>query len=90
VNNAVVLTGDIHTAWANDLPLANYVPATGEGSAGVEFVATSITSSNGSIPVGPAVIQLLNPHIKFVELQDHGYFVLDLTADRAQAEYVFV
>lgn len=90
VHNAVVLTGDIHTAWANDLPLADYAPATGDSSAGVEFVTTSITSSNASIPVGPTLIQLLNPHIKFVELQDHGYFVLDLTSDRAQAEYVFV
>jgi alkaline phosphatase D len=90
VRNAVVLTGDIHTAWANDLPLDNYVPATGDSSAAVEFVTTSVTSTNLSAPVSPAFIQGLNPHVKFVDLQGHGYFVLDLTVARAQAEFVIV
>ena len=90
VDNAVVLTGDIHTSWANDLPLAGYVPATGDSSVAVEFVTTSVTSTNLSAPVSPAFIQGLNPHVKFVDLQGHGYFVLDLTVERAQAEYVFV
>ena len=44
INNMVVLTGDIHTSWANDLPLSGYNASTGANSAGVEFVATSFFS----------------------------------------------
>ncbi len=89
-NNLIVLTGDIHTAWANDLPLAGYDPATGDNAMGVEFIATSITSSKVSVPGGSALVQSLNPHVKFVDLTRYGYFILDLTRDRAQAEFVFV
>ena len=90
IDNAIVLTGDIHTAWANDLPLPNYVPASGANSAAVEFVTTSITSSNGGLTVTPAFVQTLNPHVKFVDLQQHGYFILNITPERTQADYVFV
>ena len=53
VNDAVILTGDIHSSWANDVaidpntPLAvlgGYNALTGKGSLAVEFVATSVTS----------------------------------------------
>ena len=85
----VVLTGDIHSAWANDLPLAGYVSSTGANSAGVEFVATSITSQGS--PIGAsAVVQLFNPHVKYVNMTDHGYCVLDLNKTRAQSDYYMV
>lgn len=89
-DNVVVLTGDIHTAWANDLPGAGYVSTTGANSVGVEFVATSITSTKISVPGGPALVQSLNPHVKFVDLVQHGYFILDLSEEKAQADFVFV
>ncbi|MCS6929369.1 MAG: alkaline phosphatase D family protein [Saprospiraceae bacterium] len=89
-NNLVVLTGDLHTAWANDLPLSNYNPTTGENAIGVEFITTSITSSKIPVPGGPSIVQLLNPHVKFVDLVRFGYFILDVTAQRAQAEFVFI
>ena len=47
--DVVVLTGDIHTTWASDLPLSpfqGYNPATGEGSVAVEFVTPSVTAAN--------------------------------------------
>lgn len=87
INNSVVLTGDIHTAWANDLPLSGYVAATGANSAGVEFVGTSVTSPGLPIGAGASLIQSVNPHIKYVNLADKGYFILDLTAEKAQADY---
>lgn len=57
IDNLVVLTGDIHTSWAADLPRnagqpydpatnTGYEPADGTGSRGVEFVTPSITSDN--------------------------------------------
>ncbi len=89
-NNLIVLTGDLHTAWANDLPLANYNSSTGDNAIGVEFIATSISSGKVSVPGGPALVQSLNPHVKFVDLTQYGYFILDLTQERAQAEFVFI
>lgn len=87
INDAVVLTGDIHTAWANDLPKSGYVSSTGANSAGVEFVTTSVTSPGFPIGAGATLIQSVNPHIKYVNLADKGYLILDLTAQKAQADY---
>jgi alkaline phosphatase D len=87
ITNVVVLTGDIHTAWANDLPTANYNATTGAGSVGVEFVCTSITSTNSVVNVPTTVISSFNPHIKYLNLSDHGYFVLDVNRQRAQADF---
>jgi alkaline phosphatase D len=42
-DNIVVLTGDIHTLWANDLPTEDYIFLAGEGSVGVEFITPSVT-----------------------------------------------
>ena len=48
--DAVVLTGDIHSSWAMDLPVDR--TATGHTSAGVEFVCPSVTS-DGFYEAGP-------------------------------------
>ena len=91
ISNVVVLTGDIHTSWANDLPLPNYDTANRENSVGVEFVATSITSNNELPPlVSEALIYGMAPHVRYVNLYMHGYYVLDVTPQRTQADYVFV
>lgn len=86
IDNMIVLTGDIHTSWANDLPLPGYNSTTGANSVGVEFVTTSITSSNS--PIGAsAIVQAFNPHVKYVNLTNHGYYILDLNYTRAQADF---
>ena len=96
VGNAVFLTGDIHSAWANDLPLdAATYPVT--GTAGVEFVCTSVTSSNIDDVTGApprtatlaieATLQANNRHVRYLNFDDHGYSVLDVTPERAQMDY---
>lgn len=90
IENVVVLTGDIHTAWANDLPGDNYNSSTGAGSIGVEFVTTSVTSLNSVVNIGTQLVQLANPHVKYLNLSDHGYFILDVNEGRAQADYFFM
>ena len=94
IDNMVVLTGDIHTSWANDLPLDGYDPATGDNSAGVEYVVTSATSPGIplEIPIGdPAqIVMAANPHMKYVDLTEHGYVVLDLDQNRVQGDWVYV
>lgn len=91
LKNVVVLTGDIHTAWANDLPQPGYDAQNRNLSAGVEFVAPSITSGNELPPLITApVITSMAAHVRYVELLLHGYYVLDVTPQRTQADYVYV
>jgi alkaline phosphatase D len=96
--NVVVLTGDIHSAWANDLARdpnnpdvasGGYDKATGAGSRAVEFVATSITSPGLPDPDGvfTGIITSQNPHIKYVDLDRRGYLLLDLKPERVVGEF---
>lgn len=100
INNTVVLTGDIHSSWAMDLTrdpnnLLIYRPGLGRietsGSLAVEFVAPSVTSP-GLEQLAPIqdVIRLLNPHMKYVDLAQHGYVLLDITPERCQGEWWYV
>lgn len=91
IQNVIVLTGDIHSAWAMDLPYntATYNANTGSGSVGVEFVCTSVTSQASPValdPLYPLVTALL-PHIKYVDLFKKGYGVLDLKDTIAQGNF---
>lgn len=89
IQNLVVLTGDIHTSWANDLPHTGYNSSTGVGSAGVEYVITSVTSSSSSVGFPSSIISAANPHIKWSDLTKKGYLVLDINAQRVQGDYWF-
>lgn len=98
VPNFVVLTGDVHSSWAYDLPKRPYDAydaTTGRGSLGVEIVGTSVTSPSnvGSGPEGEkqlAEIRAVRPHLRYVDGRYRGYVILDLTRDRLQADYFAV
>ena len=46
---------------------------------------------NNPVPVGPPFGSVVyNPHLKYVDLDRHGYFILDLKDDSAQADYYYV
>lgn len=98
VSDTVFLTGDIHSAWACDLPLdAGTYPTELGRSVATEFVCTSVTSNNldditGSPPrtsslAVEAAIQANNRHVKYLNFDDHGYSVLDITSERTQMDY---
>ncbi|MGB0190052.1 MAG: alkaline phosphatase D family protein, partial [Nocardioides sp.] len=70
-------------------------------TAGVEFVCTSVTSNNlkdalgtpSRSPVNLAAeraILAANPHIKYLNFDDHGFCVLDLDAQRAQCDWFVI
>jgi alkaline phosphatase D len=90
INNVVVLTGDIHSSWGNDLPTKDYIFLTGAGSAGVEFVTPSVTSPGFPASAGVEGIMALNPHMKYIELKQHGFVLLDVNEQRAQADWFYV
>ena len=96
IKDTVFLTGDIHMAWANDVPVkaATYPFSP---SAATEFVVTSVTSDNldDILHVAPGTVSLVaagaikaaNRHVKWVDMDSHGYGVLDVTAERSQMDY---
>ncbi|PCG82665.1 alkaline phosphatase [Streptomyces sp. WZ.A104] len=96
IADTVFLTGDVHMAWANDVPTraATYPLSP---SAATEFVVTSVTSDNldDILRVAPQTVSLVaaaavraaNRHVKWVDMDAHGYGVLDVTAERAQMDY---
>jgi alkaline phosphatase D len=94
IRNNVVLTGDIHSSWANDLssnPWASSATADEARVVGVEFIGPAV-SSPGLRGEAQAVtdaerVRSTSPHIKYVELHKRGYGVLDVTRDRAQCEW---
>ncbi|MFJ9677405.1 alkaline phosphatase D family protein [Streptomyces sp. NPDC101194] len=99
ITNTVFLTGDIHMAWANDVPVkAATYPLS--ASAATEFVVTSVTSDNlddilhvapGTLSVvAGAAVKAANRHVKWVDMDSHGYGVLDVTAERSQMDYYVV
>jgi alkaline phosphatase D len=99
IDNVVFLTGDVHSAWAYDVPppLASgrvYDPETGEGSHAVEFVTPAVCA--GSLLSSSRAKKLLDeiearsPHLKYRDIVEKGFVILDLTAERARAEFIFV
>lgn len=90
ISDVVVLTGDIHSSWGNDLPGSNYNGSTGAGSVGVEFVAPSVTSPGINIPGGASAIMAANSHIKYADLSRHGYVMLDINKERVQSDWYYV
>ena len=91
INNFVVLTGDIHTSWANDIPTSIlYEPILGTGSAGVEFVCTSITSP-GLDELDPLAdaIRTNNLHMQYIDLAQRGYMVLSLSNESVQGDWFY-
>lgn len=83
-------------AWANDLPLkaATYPVSR---SAATEFVVTSVTSDNLDEILGvpphtvslaaSTAIKAANRHVKWLDMDSHGYGVLDVTPAHAQMDY---
>jgi len=94
----VVLTGDIHSSWANDLPTDPARYPADRNSVGVEFVCPSITSNGFKESLGSAAAaqaataaaQAINPWVRYLEGIGHGFVVLDVTPARVQADYWFI
>ena len=83
IRNPIVLSGDVHSAWVNDLRSDFTDPNT--PVVATEFVCSSVTAIN---PLGDRLALILNtnPHVKFLDLR-HGYTVCDVTPDRWQTDY---
>lgn len=103
IDNVVVITGDIHASFANDITddphnPAVYLPQIPGGglppaplrAVAVEFVCPGTGSDSGAIGDLAPLLPPLNPHIRFVEAQSRGYMTLDLDMNRTQCEWTYV
>jgi hypothetical protein len=84
VANPVVLGGDIHSHWANDLKLDFDDPTS--PTVATEFVGTSITSHS---PDYDAFARFLpdNPHVRYFESRWHGYASVELERERMTTRF---
>ncbi|MDG4766093.1 alkaline phosphatase D family protein [Solwaraspora sp. WMMD406] len=93
--DVVFLTGDIHTSWANEITTRSTGP---NRPAAVEFVVPSVTSDNVDdflgLPAGNALsalaaglLRATNPHVRWTELDGHGYGVVTVTTQRCRMDW---
>ncbi|QDT14585.1 alkaline phosphatase D family protein [Alienimonas californiensis] len=86
IPNPVVLTGDIHKNFANELKLDHGDPDS--PTVATEFVGTSITSGgNGSqLPRGGEELLAENPFVKFYN-DERGYVRCEVTPEKWTTDY---
>ena len=93
--NVAVLSGDVHVGLAIELKLDPF--DAGSDPVAVEMVNSSITSQNlddkmgwaprtQSAPFQQAIREAL-PHIRWCDLDSHGYSIVDVTPERLAVEW---
>jgi alkaline phosphatase D len=96
--NVIVLTGDVHSSWGYDIPRNpwdGYDPSSGRGTVAVEMVTPSVTSPSG-LGTGAEAAQRIEkhlkerPHLRYVDGSLRGYMIVDVTRERAQADWYYV
>jgi alkaline phosphatase D len=90
IANPVVITGDWHSTFVNDLKLDFKNPQA--PVIATEFVTPAITSGGDGTPYGPYYGPMIpeNPHIKLFEGDRRGYIRVNLTHERWLADIRFV
>jgi len=90
-SNPLILTGDIHSAWAADL-LSDFDAPDQADLLAVELVSTSISSTFLAIDPRPSDYVVRhsladNPHIRYFNGLFRGYFYCDIDRDHCQATF---
>lgn len=87
--NVVVLGGDSHNTWLNNL-----VAPDGRRFAAIEFAGASVTSPGleGALAAAPtgareAMMRTANPHLAWCDVSHRGYGVLRFTREACEAEW---
>jgi alkaline phosphatase D len=99
IDDVIILTGDSHASWGFDLPRDPldphaYDPATGRGSLAVEIIVPGVTSpgirDRAEATRSEEAYRQRYPNVAFVERHSQGYVIIDVTHERARAEWHFV
>ncbi|MBR9761004.1 alkaline phosphatase [bacterium] len=86
ITNPVVLTGDIHSNWANELRIDDFKQE--QAIIATEFVTTSLSSGGNGSPTIKGLDEYLgrNPCTKFHN-RERGYIMCDVTPKAYTADY---
>ncbi|KAI0686730.1 PhoD-like phosphatase-domain-containing protein [Cytidiella melzeri] len=101
ISNTLILSGDSHANWVSDLAHPNdtvtYNSVTGQGSLGVEFAGTAVTSTSAfGANIAPQaadvistalITEPLNADLQWSEGSFRGFFTLTLNTSHASATY---
>ncbi len=101
VDNLVVLSGDIHSSWAIDVTrdpegmenLTSTDPtAPRYRPLGVEFITPAVSSPTLVPAMTNAENALIaaNPHMKMIDLSEHGWVMLSVRPDAVQGEWWWI
>lgn len=91
--NLVVLSGDTHNGWANDLKNA------AGNRVGVEFAGSSVTSGGIEDVLGLAepltaqfsgAVEFLVDDLVYSNANDRGYMIVSFTPQEARSEWIYV
>lgn len=95
VENMIVVTGDYHRSFAFENDVVGTKDTLDNSS--VEFVVTSISSPNDDEYYSDDLVKLYtnrrysnNPHLKYNDNVNHGYFVLDISKNQVLASFIYV
>ncbi|KAJ9266753.1 hypothetical protein DTO212C5_6180 [Paecilomyces variotii] len=98
IGNNIMLAGDSHANWVSDLVWLDrdpYDPVTGDGSIGVEFAGTAVSSPSpyghnislaDSVKASKALVSA-NRELQWSEMYYRGYFELQITPEEVEARY---
>lgn len=96
IRDVAILSGDLHSSWAFDVPRnpwEEYQPS-GDGSLAVELMAPAISSpplfSAPGLRDRAPLLRTMLPHLKFLDGDNRGYVLVDVTPARLLAEWWFV
>lgn len=99
IDNLVFVSGDTHCSWAFEVPssAAAYRKNPSQERVAIELGTPSVTSSNYDEYESTIIVKKVegiykkeNPHLKYVNLRDHGYLLLELTDDEVMAKFYYV
>ena len=100
IENLLIISGDSHCSWAFDLPAStgyHHLQTATEDNIAIELSVPSITSSNYDerMPLKEVlkiedIYRKDNPHLKYVNLHDHGYLLLEVDSQKVLATFYYV
>lgn len=98
IGNNIFLAGDSHASWVSDLIWLDehpYNPVTGNGSVGVEFAGSAVSSPSpagqnvtlAEAQVGSEYFTATNPELQWQDFYYRGYYELSISHERVDAAY---
>jgi alkaline phosphatase D len=96
VRDVAILSGDLHSSWAFDVPRNPFdgYERGGQGSLAVELLAPAVSSpplfADPAVRERSVLLRALLPHLKFLDGENRGYVLVDVTPAQLRGEWYFV